>query len=490
MSLAAGAGAHSPTWLGGSGLFSLYSADTLKAGEFGFSFYFNNFDRELADIYGEKGMDLDISYLSLPIAYGIMDQLEVFVAPTYVMYETQEDGYVGILYDHIFTDSISESGFGDIYAGVKYQFLVEDGAPGLAVMAFAKIPTADEEKALGSGEMDYGLKLIGTKHLGSAGLNFNLGYTIIGEPDYAEWDNVVSYGLGLMLPKDKNFQFIAELTGETDYDPDRDHNPLDLTLGGRFHLANGLLLGAGLRYGLAMDFDDCPLGGVVQIGYHTAPTPVVLPTPTPAPNAAPFVTCEADSVEVTQGNYTRIVARATDADGDPLTYSWTSTGCRIEANGNEARLYTDECEPGTYTVTCVVTDGRGGEATCSVDITVLVMEPKRLDLPDIPFKAGSRLDNVAKALLDDIALKLKQYPNEKITLIGHTDSQGSEKSNLKMGETRAKAVRDYLVKRHGIDAERFVIESAGESKPIADNSTEAGRRQNRRVEVVMMVKPE
>lgn len=76
---------------------------------------------------------------------------------------------------------------------------------------------------------------------------------------------------------------------------------------------------------------------------------------------------------------------------------------------------------------------------------------------------------------------LEEYPNMKIELSGHTDSKGSDKYNLKLSKERAEAVFNYLVDK-GIDAKRLTHKGFGAKQPIADNSTDAGRAKNRRVE--------
>jgi outer membrane protein OmpA-like peptidoglycan-associated protein len=84
--------------------------------------------------------------------------------------------------------------------------------------------------------------------------------------------------------------------------------------------------------------------------------------------------------------------------------------------------------------------------------------------------------------LERVAKVLKQYPQTTMKISGHTDSAGSEDYNQKLSERRAQSVKDALVGM-GVDSSRMTIIGYGESKPIATNSTEAGRQQNRRVEI-------
>jgi outer membrane protein OmpA-like peptidoglycan-associated protein len=84
--------------------------------------------------------------------------------------------------------------------------------------------------------------------------------------------------------------------------------------------------------------------------------------------------------------------------------------------------------------------------------------------------------------LDQLASTLQEYRSTAIDIYGHTDSSGSDAYNQSLSERRAQSVANYLTSR-GIDRVRLATRGFGESQPIADNSTEAGRAANRRVEL-------
>lgn len=93
-------------------------------------------------------------------------------------------------------------------------------------------------------------------------------------------------------------------------------------------------------------------------------------------------------------------------------------------------------------------------------------------------------DSFAK--LDHAAATLKnKWGVVKVEIAGHTDSRGRDSVNLKLSQSRAEAVRNYLIAK-GISAERLTAKGYGEARPVADNKTEAGRYKNRRVELVPM----
>ncbi|GGA11670.1 cell envelope biogenesis protein OmpA [Blastomonas marina] len=107
-----------------------------------------------------------------------------------------------------------------------------------------------------------------------------------------------------------------------------------------------------------------------------------------------------------------------------------------------------------------------------------------VNLPDtVTFDVGSStLKPSFRATLDEVAATLVDYPNSLIDVYGHTDSTGSDAFNQALSERRAKAVADYLIARN-VDRRRIMTQGFGETQPIADNGTEAGRAQNRRVEI-------
>jgi hypothetical protein len=104
-----------------------------------------------------------------------------------------------------------------------------------------------------------------------------------------------------------------------------------------------------------------------------------------------------------------------------------------------------------------------------------------------PFDSGARLNNICKARLDEVALRMRQDGELDAHIIGYTDSTGSADANQRLSAQRAEAVRDYLVSRHGIDASRITTEGQGSADPIASNDTDEGRRQNRRAVVILRV---
>ena len=89
-----------------------------------------------------------------------------------------------------------------------------------------------------------------------------------------------------------------------------------------------------------------------------------------------------------------------------------------------------------------------------------------------------------KPTLNKVAGVLRGDPNVRITIIGFTDSIGSESYNQRLSERRAQATADYLISQ-GVSASQILAKGLGEAEPRASNSTEAGRAQNRRVEIYL-----
>jgi outer membrane protein OmpA-like peptidoglycan-associated protein len=105
---------------------------------------------------------------------------------------------------------------------------------------------------------------------------------------------------------------------------------------------------------------------------------------------------------------------------------------------------------------------------------------------EIYFDAGSaRLTNIAKAILDGVALRMKNDLNSTAVITGFSDNVGTEEANLDISRRRAEAAKEYLVTRHGIDPARITTEGKGSAEPAYDNSTPEGRAKNRRALIVV-----
>jgi outer membrane protein OmpA-like peptidoglycan-associated protein len=105
---------------------------------------------------------------------------------------------------------------------------------------------------------------------------------------------------------------------------------------------------------------------------------------------------------------------------------------------------------------------------------------------EIYFDSGSaRLTNIAKAILDGVALRMKNDLNSTAVITGFSDNLGSEESNLDISRRRAAAAKEYLVTRHGIDPGRISTQGKGSMEPAYDNSSPEGRAKNRRALIVV-----
>jgi len=106
---------------------------------------------------------------------------------------------------------------------------------------------------------------------------------------------------------------------------------------------------------------------------------------------------------------------------------------------------------------------------------------------------GDILFDTGKATLKPEAMKglyrlvtfLKEYPDRAVLVEGHTDSTGSDATNMKLSNERADSVRSFLVE-NGIDAKRILARGYGKAYPVASNATAEGRQKNRRVDVVIL----
>jgi outer membrane protein OmpA-like peptidoglycan-associated protein len=264
----------------------------------------------------------------------------------------------------------------------------------------------------------------------------------------------VGGGIGYARPTVENFATPAG--SATDFDGHSNRFAYQLGAGVGYDLTRNLALTADYRFLRTDkgDFQNLAAGGTVQDYYQAqsvmvglrysfgapAPMPVSVVKPAPVVAAAP----------------SRAPAPVIDSDGDGVPDNLdkcpnTPHGFKVDANG------------------------------CIIKQTVV--------LRGVNFELNSdKMTGPARDTLDQVAAALKGQPGLDVEIDGHTDSKGTAAYNLKLSKKRAEAVRSYLIGK-GVEAHNLVAKGFGLTKPVASNSTEIGRAENRRVEFVVLNVP-
>jgi long-subunit fatty acid transport protein/outer membrane protein OmpA-like peptidoglycan-associated protein len=216
----------------------------------------------------------------------------------------------------------------------------------------------------------------------------------------------------------------------------------------------------------------------------TCSASVVVEALPPKPNRNPAVSCSVDRASLMEGESTRVHATASDPEGDPLTYEWTTSAGRLTGTGADVTFNSAGVPAGTtVTVGVMVSDGRGGTANCSstIQINALPLKPQPQSISCL--SAGfphnlARINNVDKACLDDVSLKMQNDPRSTLTITGYSDA--SEATAKALAKKRAESAKEYLVKGQKLDPGRISVQSADPLKGNGDDE----QKSNRRVEIV------
>ncbi|MDQ7918031.1 OmpA family protein [Mesonia sp. MT50] len=174
-----------------------------------------------------------------------------------------------------------------------------------------------------------------------------------------------------------------------------------------------------------------------------------------------------------------------DADGDGIKDSEddcpeeagpaSNNGCPFEDRDGDGVLDKDDQCPDV-----AGTKANNGCPEVTVEVINELNEYSKTILFDLN-KSSIRKESYDA--LESISEIMDEYPSTIFHIEGHTDSQGRDAYNLKLSKERAASVKNYLIEKANISADRVTSEGYGEAKPIATNKTAAGRQQNRRVEV-------
>jgi hypothetical protein len=176
----------------------------------------------------------------------------------------------------------------------------------------------------------------------------------------------------------------------------------------------------------------------------------------------PTVSCMASPSTVNTGNPSTITATGVSPQGLGLTYSYSASAGSVSGSGTTATLTTGGTPAGVITVTCNVADAKGQTVSGTTTVTVLVPQapiPAVSELCSVSFardaRRPARVDNEAKACLDQVALSLQNGSDAKLVLIGSAAS--GEKGGGKLAAQRAVNTKAYLVSEKGIDASRITV---------------------------------
>jgi len=193
----------------------------------------------------------------------------------------------------------------------------------------------------------------------------------------------------------------------------------------------------------------------------------------------PTVSCSADPAMVKPGGTSTITCTAASPQNRPLTYSYSATAGTISGDGSKVLFSSTGAPTGQVGITCNVADDKNHTASTNTNVTIVVppppLTPNVQVLCGISFardaKRPTRVDNEAKACLDQIALDLKQAPDARAVIVADSDAKEKritatqEKFAARhrhasveyFDQQRAVNIKDYLVKDQGIDASRISV---------------------------------
>ena len=169
-----------------------------------------------------------------------------------------------------------------------------------------------------------------------------------------------------------------------------------------------------------------------------------------------------------------------DAGGGKLS-------ARMPSGGKNIWLEVDVSNDGeVYTLTVVEEAAMEQKVEFSaMELSKILAEKGSVALHGILFDTGqATIKAESKTTLQSIADLLKQEPSLRLEIQGHTDNVGAAEGNRRLSDARAAAVKQYLVSTFGVAGDRLTTTGLGDTKPVADNATDAGRSLNRRVELV------
>ena len=186
------------------------------------------------------------------------------------------------------------------------------------------------------------------------------------------------------------------------------------------------------------------------------------------------------AMHVDLGDFSYFVGRMETAEGDAFLALLTSRG------GARGYIHLVRISPADMAPVSVAVSTRSPDAEEIADLGESLDQLGAATLTDLSFSTGSAtLSDGDYPSLTELAAYLVEHPSTRVVLVGHTDAEGSLEGNIALSRARAEAVRTYLIERFGVSAGQMAAEGVGYLAPRANNASDEGRQQNRRVEVVV-----
>lgn len=507
-----------PTQYGDSGLISVPTTEVTERGIFQSAVWFNSSENN-----GKK-----FTLLPVSLSMGIGDELEISGSYPNILLNDQNDG--------------SMRAFENI--GIKYRLIGEaDSNFKTAIDAFVR-QTVSNDETLNS-LRDLGSRLMFSYRMANAEVHLNIGYLKVDSPSSKDYKNETLFGGAIEFPVSDRFRPFVELDGNSNRDGGSSR--VELTPGMQYYLLPYLTAIGGVGFGLTDIGPDYRV--IVGLTFSSGAGRYVKAIPViPGSReryAATSVSAEELMPEISIASKEGI-AKVTSASPQPLpgiegleasqvppSPVSTPTTALVMPAGKEvvtpgSLISPVEAAPVPMEPPMPQLMAMPGEKAAAPEKAPLKPEipaevPVEIFAPPVPvgktkveeapkpelkaevpavrkevtakgviYRVALFLYNkweltpYVKGVLDKVAVEIKEIKEPiRITLVGHTDNIGKASSNKKLSYKRAEAIKVYLVKKHGIDQGIFDLVWHGEDRPVASNETAKGRKENRRVEIVI-----
>lgn len=489
-------------------LLHLHSAGTLEHLQLfaGFGLGYAN-DPAVANV-GDRAVARLIQHrvhAELALGIGLFSRFELALGLPIYLRQTSSDFYPAG------TGSV-DSGAGDLRLVPKVHLWSGRGF-GLAAVAELTLPTGRDDALMGDGGVTFAPRLIAdyTHHIGLQ-LAFNVAYRIRAQHTLVDLplDDELLLGLGLEQRLGlSRLSAGAELNASLGFGRQSGGDgavserktPIELAGFLRWRGRKGLLATFAVGAGLTGGYGAADLRVLLSIGW-TVPTreakplpPTSQPTTQPASLPTTAKATDGGAKKLAAADFDRQAAADPDPDGDGIPNSRDkcpnapedfdgfedADGCPDLDNDRDGIPDAQDKCPNQPETINGVDDDDGCPDQGKGRVVLSGTQLKLLDAK-IFFRSGSDvLEGRSEPILREVAAALKAYwVIRKLRIEGHTDDRGDKEMNVDLSERRARRVRAFLIAR-GVAAHRLVAKGYGPKRPIAKNTTRAGRAKNRRV---------